>query len=354
MAHQSNSRSNRYRSVRSWTAWFPLLGLAVANTSPGAGWTEGFDADPRDRGWSNWGDPALFEWRAENQALRVTWDSSRPNSYFYRPLPRTLCSGDSFRIAFDLTLDDVRIGTTPGKPYTFELAAGLINLANATNANFLRGVGIDAQRGPRNLIEFDYFPDSGFGATIAPTVVSSNNQFAASFNIHELKPGVRYHVELEYSGFTRRLVTRVRHPGGELTPIGDVILDAALPDFNVDALAIASYSDDGQTPPEFAGSIRALGWVDDIDLETADAPEGALAARRGATGWELWTFGKLGHAYRLQHSSNLVRWLDAGERRSGSGCALGWLESPRDTPVFYRIAVLGPSNSTGAASPSQR
>ena len=44
-----------------------------------------------------------------------------------------------------------------------------------------RGTGVNAINGARNALEFDYFPDSGFGATISPTILSSNNQFVTEF-----------------------------------------------------------------------------------------------------------------------------------------------------------------------------
>jgi len=139
---------------------------------------EDFASDPLTRNWWAYGDGSLFRWNATNGVLEVTWDSSRPNSYFALPLDTVVSRADDFSFGFDLRLWDITIGTSPGKPFTFQLAVGLNNLAQATSTNFLRGTGTDSP----NLAEFDYFPDSGFGATISPTVISSNIQFATSFN----------------------------------------------------------------------------------------------------------------------------------------------------------------------------
>src|SRR2546426_3698015 len=161
-----------------WT----LLWLAAALPSGAAAMAESFATDPLPHGWRAFGDGSLFEWNATNQNLEVTWDSSRTNSLFYRPLGTVLAKSDDFSFSFDLRLRDIAIGVDPGKPYTFEIAIGLCKFSSITNARFFRGAGINALYGPRNLVEFDYFPDSGFGATIAPTVVSSNNSIRFSDN----------------------------------------------------------------------------------------------------------------------------------------------------------------------------
>src|ERR1043166_2736951 len=43
---------------------------------------EDFGDDPATRSWRALGDRSLFRWNGTNQHLEVTWDSSRPNSYF--------------------------------------------------------------------------------------------------------------------------------------------------------------------------------------------------------------------------------------------------------------------------------
>ena len=193
---------------------------------------EDFASDPAARGWNVFGQTNLFQWNRTNQSLQATWDSSQRNSFFYRRLGTVLTKSDDFSLVFDLRLRDIVVGVDADKSSTFELAVGFLNLAGATSANFERGVGIDAASGPRNLAEFDYFPDSGFGATISPTIVSSNNQFAVGFNFPlELKPGNWFHVTMTYTGDNRTLATVMRRDGQPFGPIQEVKLDAGFTDF---------------------------------------------------------------------------------------------------------------------------
>src|SRR5262245_15678496 len=85
---------------------------------------EGFASDPLARGWQVFGNSTLFQSNSTNQNVEVTWDSSGTNSYFHRPLGQILTKRDNFSLAFDLQLKDIAIGTSPGKPYTFQFAVG--------------------------------------------------------------------------------------------------------------------------------------------------------------------------------------------------------------------------------------
>src|SRR2546426_7403975 len=161
---------------------FLLLCVVAAAFSGAATIEETFASDPATHGWRSNGDASLFHWNSAGGKLAVTWDSSKPNSFFCHPLGTILAKTEDCSLAFDLRLTDIAIGVNSNKQSAFELAVGFINLADAMQTHFLRGVGINPITGPRNLIEFDYFPDSGFGATISPTIVSSNNQFAVGFD----------------------------------------------------------------------------------------------------------------------------------------------------------------------------
>ena len=91
--------------------------------------TENFAADPLAHGWQIYGDTNLFRWNSMNQNLAVTWDSSQTNSYFYLPLGTILTKSDAFSLAFDLQLSDIADNSP-------QIAVGLFNFANPTNANF--------------------------------------------------------------------------------------------------------------------------------------------------------------------------------------------------------------------------
>src|SRR6516164_11579869 len=116
--------------------------------------TEDFSSNPAIRGWHIFGNTNLFQWDAVNQNLRVTWDSSQPNSYFYLPLGTILARDDDFSFSFDLRLSDATTNDTTGP---MQLALGFLNLADATDPGFQRGAGVSP-----NVAEFDYYPSGYF------------------------------------------------------------------------------------------------------------------------------------------------------------------------------------------------
>src|SRR5271154_3452597 len=130
-----------------------LFALAAAHCSA-LTLTENFTNDPSRDGWQVFGDPNLFQWDSTNQNLDVTWNSTNQNSYFYHSLGTILTRNDDFSIVFDLQLNEAEVSG-----YGFELAIGLLNLAEATSTNFNRSTGANSP----DLVELDYFPDVGYG-----------------------------------------------------------------------------------------------------------------------------------------------------------------------------------------------
>jgi len=267
---------------------------------------EDFAANPATRNWRAFGEAALFGWNSTNQNLEVSWDSSRPSSYFAWPLSTVLSRGDDFSFVFDLRLDDITIGTTTGKPFTFQLAIGFLNLAEATATNFLRGTGTDSP----DLAEFDYFPDSGFGATVSPTIISSNVQFAYSFNLLALTAHDWFHVVMSYTASNQTLVTSMTRNGTAFGPIQDVTLGTNFTDFRADHFALSSYSDAGQDP-QFAGSILAHGVVDNIVITVPDPAVPDLAGAIVAGSWRVDFTGRTNWLYTLERTEDFQSWSAA-------------------------------------------
>jgi hypothetical protein len=296
---------------------------------------EDFTAEPAD--WRAHGETNLFGWNAGAGSLDVTWDSSRTNSYFYLPLGLTLTRADDFRLAFTLSLDEIQIGTTEGKPFTFQIAAGLLNTTNAFDPEMFRGTGIDPAHGPRNLVEFNYFPDSGFGATIAPSVVTESNQIAFSGNHpFELVPAEVYRVEMSFDGTLQTLSTRMWKNGEPFPSEGlkTLQLGPEFADFRLNALAIASYSDAGQSP-QFAGSVRARGSIDDVELLVFHRPKLAMVKGAG-TPLAVEFPTEDGWTYHLETSSDLAIWRGASGPHAGTGGLLRVPVTFESSRAFFR------------------
>jgi hypothetical protein len=306
-----------------------ILGSAV---SLGASFEDDFAADPSARGWKVHGVGELFRWNPSAQHLEVTWDSSKPNSYYYRPLGTVLGKDDDFQLRFDLRLDEVRVGLDAGKPFTFQVAVGLTRIEDATGDRFLRGTGAHSA----NLVEFNYFPDTGFGATVSPVIVSSNHQFIPSFSFPlELTRGDLFHIEMSYRAEGHRLETRMTRAGETFGPIKEIRLGPGFTDFRVDAVAISSYSDEGA-----GGSLLARGVIDNISLVWPDAPQTVIEIGLVSTGWQIRFEARTNWHYTLERSEDLQTWTAASPRIESTAARLAVedaLSSPASGRAFYRV-----------------
>src|SRR5258708_4007473 len=312
--------------------------LAGAGCAAAAVMSEDCGTGPAQRGWRTCGDAAPFSWEATHQDLAVTWDSSHTNSFFYRSLGTVLTTGDDFSFSFDLRLSDLRVGSTPGKSNEFEIAVGLLNYRSATNANAFRGAGVSPTYGVRNIVEFDYFPDAGLGATFATTVISSNNVFAYAHNDPlTLSLGDTFRLTLSYTASDQVLRTSALKNGAPFGPLGDVSL-AGKPDFRVDSFAVTSYSDAIQLcGPQYFGSILAHVVLDNVALVVPPPPLGKISLRQTNAAW-LVEFNSLTNwVYTLEGSTNFSAWLPAGPATTGHGPTLRFPDSPAAPPTrFYR------------------
>ena len=328
-----------------------IMALWLAAVRPGgtAVFEELFAIEPSARGWRSFGDATLFQWNSTNEQLEVTWDSSRTNSFFYQSLGTILTKADDFSVSFDLRLRDIRAGATPGKTNEFEIAIGLLNYWSATNANAFRGAGVSSMYGVRNLVEFDYFPDAGFGDTVATTVVSTNNRI---FPVHNfpltLTVGATFRVTLVYSASNqvlRTLATRNGQPFG-LPPdntLGDLLL-AGRPDFRVDSFAVISYSDAIQIgAPEYHGSVLAHGTVDNVEVVWPDAPVAGMKLQFFAGASRVEFTSRTNWIYRLERTADFDLWVPSSLSAGGTGGTLTLTDTnPPASSLFYRVRAERP------------
>lgn len=304
---------------------------------------EDFMTDPTSRGWAAHGEASLFAWRGLAGELEVTWDSAQANSYYYRRLGTLLGMEDDFALGFALELDSMTVGPNPAKPYTFQLAVGLVQWQAATDPDFQRGTGVSVAHGPRNVMEFAYFPDSGFGATIAPALISGENQFATSFNFPlELTLGDRFDVSLRYRAGDRTLRTEIFRNNGPFAAIQDVVLPDGFSGFRLDTVAISSYSDQGQDPA-FGGSILARGRIKSLRVFLPDPPVAQLELRLRESDREAQFIGQPGWMYDLERTVDFQVWDSVATQTSDAhGTITLTDEAAPDGGAFYRVRAEKP------------
>jgi hypothetical protein len=316
-----------------------LWGLVAASVGGAATITEDFSADPLQNGWKIFGDSNLFQWDSTNENLDVTWDSSQTNSYFYHSLGTIVAKSDDFCLSFDLQFSDIAVGVNSNQSDTFELVVGFINLVSATSTNLERGTGVNATYGAHNTCEFDYFPDSGYGATISPTLISSNNQFATRFAFPlTLDPGALFHVMMTYTASNQTLQTTVTRDGEPFGTIPNVVLNASFSDFRLDQVAVCSYNDAGAD-----GSLLAHGTVDNFVVTVPPPPVQNLTGSFTNGVWQAQFLSQSNWLYTLQRSAEFQSWTNVSSMTLGNATNLFLQDAgpPADT-AFYRISAQRP------------
>src|SRR4051812_47866045 len=304
---------------------------------------EDFASDPTSRGWEVFGGSDLVRWNSAEQNLSVTWDSSGPNSYFRIPLGAIMTRRDDFDVSLDLLLDDFAAGVDPTKPGTFQLAFGFQNYADASKATFLRA----AANGAPNLVEFNFMPDTGFGPTIWPAVMSTNGAMnysgASDFSIFNLPTGEVMRVSLAYRASDETATITIT-ANGELTgPIkiahlatNDVAFGRKFTQFKVDTFAIASYSDAGQGG-NFAGSLLAHGVIDNLVITVPPPPIENLTGEFSGYLWEARFLSRSNWIYQLQSSPDFRAWANVADSVPGNNDSLTIAETNAvQFATFYR------------------
>jgi hypothetical protein len=298
---------------------------------------EDFSHDPATNGWAVYGDSSLFVWNPANQNLQVTWDSSKPNSYFCRPLGTQWNRSNDFLASFDLRLSDIATAVNPAKSNTFQISIGLIHLASATNGAFVRGDGA----GTWNIVEFDYFDDY---ATVASTLVSSNSEFAVggfSFPV-KLTLNDLFRIELRFVAKDQTFNAKILRNGQPYGFLKPAVAGEWFSDFVVDHLAISSYSDEGQPDPEWAGSVLAHGTVDNFSV-VSPPPVATISIAAGPAKGEVTTTTSTNWDYVLERTVDFGTWSPATAVFPGTGSTITLTDTnPPAGPVFYRVRSQRP------------
>ena len=311
-----------------------ILWLAAFHLNA-AGWQENFSTRPADHGWKVFGDASLFTWNATAQQLDVTWNTEQTNSYFHRPLGTILAKNDDFTLGFDLRIGAVEAVAVPGKQYAFEIAIGLLNITQATTTNFFRGDGASSP----NLVEFDYFPDTGFSDTVSPTVVSSNSVFRPAFIFpYQLIPGDWHRIVMRYTASNETLLVAVTNLATQAGTDKPIVLGSSFSDFRVDTLAISSYADRTTN-----GHLLVQGALDNFTVTLPDPPVMNLAGKFVAAEWQTEFLSRTNWLYTLERTTNFANWTTASTSTNGTGTNLVMVDtSTASANAFYRIRADRP------------
>lgn len=315
------------------------LFLVACTVSRATTVAEVFAAAPLAQNWIATGNTNLFHWNAANQNLEVTWDSSQSNSYFCHAFGTSLTKGSDFMLGFDLRLNDIIGGVNPNKPFPFQVSIGLLHLAQATNAGFIRGSGYESP----NLVEFDYFPGGIFDPTVSPVLISSNNGYSdGGFTFPlALTTNAVYHVTMLYVAEDRTLRTTMTSNGVPFGPVKDCTLNTNFSDFSVDHFGVSSYRDVGQFPG-FEGSVLAHGVVDNF-MFAAPPPVTKVKAVNESGVANIQFRATTNWLYVLERTTNFQTWSAVSAAVTGvSGTMQLQDTNPPAANAFYRVHAAFP------------
>src|SRR4051812_34941137 len=278
-----------------------LFLLLAASEAGAASIQEDFSVNPAVHGWQTFGNSSLFHWNVTNLNLEVTWDSLQPNSYFWRPLGTVLAKEDAFSVEFDLTMIDANATGF------FQLAIGLFNHVDATGPGFSRATG-----NARNLFEFDYFPDGGFGpsvdATMSDRTVSSTDvsHFYFAYDNVPLDPGTTYHVLLSHGAGDSVITGLVNVQGQSYTSL-PYVYPGPIEDFRLDALSISSYTT--QDDP-YGDLLLAHGVIDNINVLLPPLPVDFCVGGFTNGIWQVQFTSRTNWSYDLQRTTDFRSWTN--------------------------------------------
>ena len=295
-----------------------IAGLFALSAVRATTLTETFSANPLQNGWQIFGDTNLFQWDSASQNLVVTWDSSQTNSYFYHPLGTILARDDDFSVAFDLRLTNFIAGVDPRMPSTFPLSVGLLDLAKASQPDFLRGTGYNAP----DLVEFSFFPDPGgswiYGPSLTAVMIDATglNYSSGGYAPDSLTTNDLFRVSLTYTASTSNLVMTITRNNQMFVSNSIASLGATFTDFRVDAISISSYSQAGQdttiytnadgSTVIYAGSLLAHGVVDNFVLTLPPPPVQNLAGVFSNGLWQTQFISRSNWVYTLERTTNFA------------------------------------------------
>lgn len=317
--------------------------------------TEDFSTDPLQHGWNILGDTNLFQWDSVSNQLAVTWDSSKPNSFFWYGLDGYLTRYDDFSFEFDLFLNDIASNTEPGKTGPMQIALGFQNYPVVTRPDYLRGFGGFGDFS--DIAEFNYYPYGYFEfgefiypspASFVPSFVSGTPAFSPNSltpYVLELPTNILMHVTMVYSADHQTASLKATTNGVSVGAVPDLVLNTtnnnnftASDDYNVNIFSITSYTSIGDD----YDSLLAHGTIAHLQINLPP-PARNLAVAFTNGSWQVTFNDKTNWLYTLERSLNLVSWSDASAPVLGNGTTLVIPDTNAPSPnAFYRIRAARP------------
>jgi len=329
-----------------------LAGLSVVSASRAVTIVEDFSTDPLSKGWQVWGATDLFTWNSAHRNLEVTWDSSRPNSYFYYPLGAQFTRHDDLSLEFDLRLSDIVSGLEQGKTAPLEIGFGFLDFAGATSPDFVRS----AWGGAPNVAEFDYYPAGYFdfgGGYIYDIVPTTTPSFISGVNSkhyapaalddyeYELPTNQVVHLRFTYNGLSQTATLAVTTNGTPLETLPALVLNSptnsqftAADDFRVNMFAISSFSS-----ADDVYSVLAHGTVSNLVVTASLRPIGQLSGGFDANGfWTTQFFARSNWVYTLERTSDFGSWTNASATLRGTEDTMTLQDTNApQAQAFYRV-----------------
>ena len=335
-------------------AFASLFVLSVASTQATT-ITQNFTGNPAAAGWNIFGDTNLFQWNSSAHNLAVTWDSTRPNSYFHHALGTIVTRDDDFSIAFDLNLSDIASGVEPGKTGPLQIAFGLLKYAEATSTNFMRG----AYGSAPGVAEFDYYPDGYYDyfGTIYPAAAAAVPSFISAVDTNAYCPiyvspfnqvlptNQTVRVHFSFTASNQTAVITLATNGFVFSSLPPLTVSpangfATNDNFYADTFSISSYSSAGDD----YDSVLAHGTVSNLVVTVPPPPVQNLAGNFSGGQWQVNFLGQNKWTYALESSTNLTNWTQINAQNSTNANAVLTLVDTNApaASAFYRIRAARP------------
>jgi len=224
--------------------------------------------------WKFFGNTELIQPpQSSEKSVIFNWNTESANSALFIPIGYKINQQSDFKISTVFELTSLNIEFTPGSFYGFEIAFGLFDSSQVLKDTYIRGSGVDSP----DLVEWDYFPDTGFGGTISPTIVDQDSDFFPTFNFPiELPIGKDIRVDLVFDSSDMILKSSLEFNESviEMEPVKLSDQDT-FDGFDLDSAGFVSYKDyddNGVLTTEAKIKSFSLSWTPSPDAKPNPLP----------------------------------------------------------------------------------